>query len=306
MRVQEQTTLGKPVSMAGVGLHTGVEATVVLKPAREGFGVRFVRTDLKAENGSARPLNETTIFAAPRFVRDARLGVWLENPAGASVRTVEHLMAALFLSGVDNALIEIDGPEVPILDGSACAFMDMLAEAGVKRVAAPREAIVMTSPLRIESGDRFVEVLPAPATRFDVTIDYAETAIGRRSVTIDLSEGGVERLVQARTFCSLGEIEGMRAAGLALGGSLDNAIVVDGARLLNPAGLRDPDEFVLHKALDLIGDLALLGAPLQGLVRAYKPGHDLNTRLARLIAESASASERRPMREAARDERLTA
>lgn len=296
------------MTVSGVGLHTGIAARAVLKPASEDFGVRFLRTDITDQDGAPRLLHEATISAAPRFVRDTRLGVCLENQSGVIVRTVEHLMAALRLSGIDNALIEIDGPEIPILDGSAAGFMEALAEAGTAAQTAPRMAFAPHAPIRVESGDRFVEVLPAPATRIEVAIDFRDAAIGRRSVAFSLAEGVelIERLARARTFCSLSEVEAMRAAGFALGGSLENAIVVDGGRLLNPAGLRDPDEFALHKALDLIGDLALLGAPVRGHIRAHKPGHDLNTALARRIAEEAGLVDRQPLPVAPAEQRLRA
>jgi UDP-3-O-[3-hydroxymyristoyl] N-acetylglucosamine deacetylase len=290
MRVDDQNTVAKSVAVSGVGLHTGEAAQLVLMPAQDCFGVKFVRTDLLARGEFS--VAEATIAAAPRFVRDARLGVWLENVSGVSVRTVEHLMAALSLSGVDNVLIEIDGPEVPILDGSAAAFMDLIREAGLKPLAAPRRTLVIEQPIRVESGDRYIEALPSEQARLEVTIDFEDEAIGRQSLAFSPIEDAamIARLVSARTFCLLSEVEAMRAAGLGRGGSLDNAVVVDGGRLLNAAGLRDPNEFVLHKALDLIGDLALTGAQVKGLIRAHKPGHDLNTRLAAQILAPETAA----------------
>lgn len=290
MRVDDQKTVAKSVAVSGVGLHTGDPSQLVLMPAQESFGVKFLRTDLVARGGFS--LAEATIEAAPRYVRDARLGVLLENASGASVRTVEHLMAALSLSGVDNVLIEIDGPEVPILDGSAAAFMDLVREAGLKALAAPRRMLVIEAPIRVENGDRYIEALPSETARLEVTIDFEDQAIGRQSLAFSPREDAamIARLVTARTFCLLSEVEAMRAAGLGRGGSLDNAVVVDGGRLLNAAGLRDPNEFVLHKALDLIGDLALTGVEVRGLIRAHKPGHDLNTRLAAQILEPETAA----------------
>lgn len=289
MSVQIQKSIARPVTLSGVGLHTGEPAQLVLMPAQAFFGVSFVRTDLLAQRGGAFSLDAATIPVSPRLVRDARLGVWLENAAGASVRTVEHLLAALSLAGVDNVLIEIDGPEVPILDGSAGEFLDLIRGAGVKPLDAPRRAIVVDEPVRIDHGERFVEALPCDTAEIEVTIDFEDAAIGRQSIAFRLGDEAVaKRLATARTFCLLREVEAMRAAGLGRGGSLDNALVVDGDRLLNESGLRDPQEFVLHKALDLIGDLALVGAPIVGHIRAHKLGHDLNTRLAGRLADVAS------------------
>lgn len=307
MRVDDQKTVAKSVAVAGVGLHTGDPAQLVLMPAQDSFGVKFLRTDLVARAGLS--LAEATIEAAPRYVRDARLGVWLENSSGVSVRTVEHLMAALSLSGIDNVLIEVDGPEVPILDGSAAAFMDLIREAGSKALGAPRRTLVIGAPIRVECGDRYVEALPSDKARLEVTIDFEDQAIGRQSLAFSPGEDAeiVARLASARTFCRLSEVEAMRAAGLGRGGSLDNAVVVDGDRLLNASGLRDPQEFVLHKTLDLMGDLALTGAEVRGLIRANKPGHDLNTRLAAQILEPEAAA-RLAVEHAVRprQERLTA
>lgn len=305
MRIQVQATLAKAVAVSGVGLHTGERTEIVLMPAEASFGVRFLRTDLLA----ARSFDEIVIPASPRLVRDARLGVRLENASGVSVRTVEHLMAAFALSGVDNLLVEVDGPEIPILDGSAAAYMEMIRRAGLKSLGVPRRALDITAPIRVERGERFVEALPSETPRIEVTIDFEDSAIGRQSVAFspDDSAATIERLARARTFCLLSEVEAMRAAGLGRGGSLDNALIVDRGRLLNASGLRDPDEFVLHKTLDLIGDLALLGAPVRGLIRAHKPGHDLNTRLAaRILDEAAEAGQSRVPVEPARERRLTA
>lgn len=305
MRIQQQTTLAAPVAVSGVGLHTGEPVGIVLMPAQDSFGISFLRTDLLA--GSA--FDEVVIPASPHFVRDARLGVRLENPSGVSVRTVEHLMAALALSGVDNALIEVDGPEIPILDGSAAAYMEMIRRAGLKSLGVPRRSIEITATIRVECGERFVEALPSETPHIEVTIDFEDSAIGRQSVAFspDDGPGMIERLARARTFCRLSEVESMRAAGLGRGGSLDNALVVDGGRLLNASGLRDPEEFALHKTLDLIGDLALLGAPVRGFIRAHKPGHDLNTRLAARILDAAREAGQSPIpAEPARERRLTA
>lgn len=294
MRVQEQTTLSTSAGASGISLHFGVETRIVLHPAPAGSGVAFRRTDLQGENGAPRPAGETTVRARPQSLADTRLGVRLENAAGVSVMTVEHLMAAFALAGVDNALVEIDGPEIPAFDGSAAPILRLIAQAGLSPLGAAREAFEASAVLRIEDGDRFIELRPACDRRIAISIDFPDAAIGRQSVEFSLDDGAAAaRAAAARTFCRLEDVEAMRAAGFARGGSLDNAVVVDGARLLNPGGLRDPEEFALHKALDLIGDLYLLGAPLYGRIRAHKPGHDLNTRLVRRIAADPACARRR-------------
>lgn len=307
MRVQEQTTLAKAASASGPALHTGAETRIVLRPAPADTGVVFRRMDMRGENGRPRPPQETSIPASPASVIDTRLGVRLGNAAGATVMTVEHLMAAFALAGVDNALVEAYGPEIPAFDGSAAPILRLIEQTGLRRLGAPRQILEARAPIRVEDGPRFIELTPGPNRRLDVTIDFPDPAIGRRSVALDLDEpAGRARLAAARTFCRLQDVEAMRAAGLALGGALSNAIVVDGPRILNPEGLRDPDEFALHKALDLLGDLYLAGAPICGHIRAMRPGHDLNARFARRLIEDLAATERRVIPLQGEAERLSA
>lgn len=306
MRVQEQTTLSKVASASGVALHAGVETRIVLRPAMAGTGIVFRRMDLKTAKGGPRPANETTIQARPQSVVDARLGVRLQNAAGAFVMTVEHLMAGFVLCGVDNALVEVHGPEIPAFDGSTAPIITLIEQAGLRPLAAAREAIEARAVVRIEDGDRFIELSPAEGRIVEVSIDFPDPAIGVQTIAFSLEEGTapVARLASARTFCLLSDVEPMRAAGFGRGGSLDNSIVVDKGKVLNPAGLRDPQEYVLHKALDLIGDLSLLGAPIYGRIRAHKPGHDLNTRFTRKVAGDLASFERRVI--AVEEARLTA
>lgn len=273
-----QRTLASTIGTAGVGLHTGIGVKAVLRPAPAGAGVVFRRTDLD------KALDSTLIPARADFVSETRLGVTLRNKAGAEVSTVEHLLAAIFLAGIDNILIELDGPEAPVLDGSAARWADIIRHAGLARQEAARYALIVDRPYRAESGERFVEITPYSGCVLEVGVEYPDEAIGRQDVRLSLAEPrDIERILRARTFCAARDVDAMREAGLALGGSLDNAVVVDGARILNEGGLRDPQEFALHKTLDLIGDLALVGAPLIGRIKAWKSGHDLHTALARLI-----------------------
>lgn len=273
-----QHTLGSAATTAGIGLHSGLGVTMKLKPAPPGAGVVFRRVDLD------RPLDATLVPARADFVAETRLGVVLRNRAGAEVATIEHLLAALFLCGIDNAIVELDGPETPIFDGSAARHADMIRSLGRVVQNAPRYALVVDRPYRIESSDRFIEIVPWGGRILDVAVEYPDRAIGAQTISVSLdSPLDVGRILHARTFCALKDVEAMRQAGYGLGGSLDNAVVVDEGRILNEGGLRDPQEFVLHKTLDIIGDLALIGAPMIGRVRARKSGHDLHTALSRLI-----------------------
>jgi UDP-3-O-[3-hydroxymyristoyl] N-acetylglucosamine deacetylase len=285
MRVIEQTTLSRPAAVAGRALHSGAPVRAVLRPANGDSGITFRRMDV--------PADERAIEVARGAVLDTRRAMTIANSRGASISTVEHVLAALSLAGVDNALIEIDGAEAPILDGSARGWFEAIERAGIRRLAAPRSALRIMSPIEVSESDRFVRAEPADGRLFDVAIDFPDVAIGAQSVSLDIdSPADRRRVASARTFCRLSEIEQLRALGLSAGGSLENAVVVDGDRVLNPEGLRDPCEFALHKALDLIGDLALAGAPIIGRITARKPGHDLNARFVQALLQSVAAIER--------------
>ena len=274
-----QTTLATPVRFFGVALHSGVLSTVTIKPAIASSGIVFAR---KGENGCDR------ISATASAVVRTKLGTTISNGGGFEVSTIEHLMAALSICGVSNAFIEIDGPELPILDGSARDFVEGLRGAQIVKLKESATRLVVKTPIEVVDEDRFVRVVPSANSRLQVTIDFEERAIGKN--TIDLDLGDLDELIgrvgAARTFCRLEDIEAMREAGLAKGGSLDNAIVVDQGKILNDSGLRHEDEFVCHKALDLIGDLALIGMPLQGHVFAYRCGHDLNVAFANAVIQA--------------------
>ena len=208
MRVQLQTTLRKAAAAGGLALHSGVETRIVLKPASAGVGILFRRTDLAATRGRAAALTANSIVAGPLSIVDARLGVRLANADGVSVMTVEHLLAAFALCGVDNALVEVFGAELPIFDGSATPFVDLIVQAGVAPLSAPREAIDIRAPVRVDDGDRFVEVRPDPGRIIDIAIDFEDSAIGRQteSFSLDDAEGLLARLAAARTFCTLKDL----------------------------------------------------------------------------------------------------
>lgn len=267
-----QRTLRAPIGCTGVGLHTGRKVSLTLRPADEDRGIAFRRLDLPD-----RPL----IPARWDHVVDTRRNTTLGLPGRpeVSVGTVEHLLAALVGSGVDNAIVEIDGPEVPIMDGSAAPFVFLIECAGLVTQGAVRQVVDILRPVRVEEGGASVSLLPDPCRvpTYEMEIDFPSSAIRRQHRVLRLAPGAFKRdLARARTFGFVEEIEALREAGLARGGSLDNAVVLRGATVLNAGGLRFTDEFVRHKILDLVGDLALAGALVRGRVVAKRAGHRLN------------------------------
>jgi UDP-3-O-[3-hydroxymyristoyl] N-acetylglucosamine deacetylase len=275
-------TLRAAISCVGRGLHSGADVTLVLVPAPAGAGITFRRTDLGLD-----------IAARYHNVVDTRLCTVVGEGA-ARVGTVEHLMAALAASGIDDLVVEVDGPELPILDGSAANFLFLIESAGIVEHGGARQTIEILRPVRVARDESFAELRPrAPGgSGFDlaVSIEFAAPAIGAQALSLTLTpETFATELAAARTFTLAGEIEALREAGLAKGGSLANAIVVDGETVLNPAGLRWPDEFVRHKMLDVVGDLALAGAPISGRFIGHRTGHAINNLLLRtLFADAAN------------------
>ena len=268
-----QHTLKAPIGCVGIGVHSGRRAQLHLIPAAPDHGIVFRRVDIGVD-----------IPARFDHVVDTRFCTVLGHAADkrARVGTVEHLMAALSACGVDNALVEVDGPEVPILDGSANPYVFLIDCAGRVAQDAPRRVIEVHRTVRVSDGAAWAELRPAPARGFEMamSIDFAAAAIGSQALSVRLTADTFRRdIALARTFTMAADVERLRENGLALGGSLDNAVVVDGARVLNPSGLRRPDEFVRHKLLDAVGDLALAGSPLQARFVASRSGHTLNNKL---------------------------
>jgi UDP-3-O-[3-hydroxymyristoyl] N-acetylglucosamine deacetylase len=263
-----QTTLARRVSLSGVGVHSGKPASVSLVPAEADRGIVFQRIDTEGRDVEI-PAIWSNVVATELCTVLGRDGV--------AVSTVEHLMAALRACGVDNLLVEVDGPEMPILDGCADQFVAAIAEAGIRQLRAPRQVIRVLAPVRVDSGDAFVELLPGDGTRYDVTIDFSSQLIGRQSFVFDLGSGGFARdVARARTFGFMRDVEKLWSLGYAMGSSLENSVAIGEDRILNPEGLRWNDEFVRHKTLDAIGDLALAGMPFRGHFRSFKGGHRLN------------------------------
>ena len=279
-----QTTLRSSARLEGAGLHTGRPARVVIHPAAFGHGIRFRRSDL----------GRATIGASWDGVAPSELCTRLEG-RGVEISTVEHLMAALAGCCVTDALVEIDGPEPPILDGSALPFVEAIEEAGLRVSGRPARAIEILAPMEVRAGDASARLEPTgPWGRghlsIDFAIDFPDAAIGRQHRCLTLRPGVFAcELAAARTFCRSSDVEAMRARGLALGGSLGNAVVVEGASVLSPGGLRWPDEAVRHKMLDAVGDLALAGAPIHGRYVGRRAGHRLTNRLLRALFAEPSA-----------------
>jgi UDP-3-O-[3-hydroxymyristoyl] N-acetylglucosamine deacetylase len=276
-----QTTLKSAITLVGTGLHSGRPVRMTLRPADSG-GIRFRRVDVTDR--------DNVVPARYDHVNDTRLSTGLANSAGVTVSTVEHLMAAFAGCGVHNAIVDLDGPEVPIMDGSARRFVGAILRVGLRETDARLRAIEILVPVRHEEGGAMAELLPAPELSIAFEIDFPGTAIGRQDGALGMANGAFLReLADCRTFCRLAEVEAMQSAGLALGGSLENAIVVDGMRILNPGGLRRADEFVRHKMLDALGDLALAGAPIIGAYRAVRGGHATTNRLLRRLFDTPGA-----------------
>jgi UDP-3-O-[3-hydroxymyristoyl] N-acetylglucosamine deacetylase len=282
--VLKQRTLKKKVSATGVGLHNGEKVKLTLRPAAIDTGIVFRRTDLPGM---------PEIQATPDAVSDTRMCSALERN-GARVATVEHVMSALAGLGVDNVIVEVDASEIPIMDGSSGPFIFLLQSAGITEQDAAKKFMRITKPIQISEEDKWVKFEPYHGFKMDFTIDFAHPVFESSSsnVKIDFADNSyISEISRARTFGFMHEVEYLRANGLARGGSLDNAIVLDEFRVLNSDGLRYEDEFVKHKVLDAIGDLYMLGHPLLGSYAAYKSGHGLNNKLIRALLADASAWE---------------
>jgi UDP-3-O-[3-hydroxymyristoyl] N-acetylglucosamine deacetylase len=266
-----QTTLRDRVTISGSGVHSNAPVTVVLHPADANSGVVFLRTGLPRGR-------ERLIEAKWSKVSQTQLCTVIGDGDKASVATVEHLLAALAGLGVDNALVEIDGPEAPIMDGSAAPFVEAIDDVGVVSLTAPRRYLKILKPVRVERGAAYAEFRPADrGFTFDVEIDFSTRAIGRQRKVFELEPASFRRdIARARTFGFVGDVERLWKMGFALGSSLENSVALDGDQIVNPEGLRYRDEFVRHKTLDSIGDLALAGAPIIGAFKTYMPGHAMN------------------------------
>lgn len=279
-----QRTVKTLVSATGVGLHTGARVNLVLRPAPANTGIVFRRTDL---------VEPRDFRVTPESVTDTRLCSALEGN-GARVATVEHLMSALAGLGIDNLYIDLDGPEIPILDGSAAPFVYLLQSAGIEYLNVPKRFIRVKQTVRVEEGDKWAEFAPYEgyALTFRIDFDHPVFRHTAKEMHIDFArQSYLKEVSRARTFGFMNEVEYLRSNGLALGGTLDNAIVMDEFRVLNNDGLRYADEFVKHKILDAVGDLYLTGHPILGSFTAFKSGHGLNNKLLRALMADGAAWE---------------
>ena len=269
-------TIVAPAIIAGVGVHTGRRVRLAVRPAPSGTGIVYVRTDITDRDNRIPVSGEAVV--------DARLNTMIENGAGVRLSTIEHLMAAFAALGVSNAVIEVDGPELPILDGSALEFVQLLDRAGFRQQPTPQRYIEILETVHVVEGDKHAALLPCDRYEMRFEIDFPSAVIGNQVIDFVVDEPTFRKdIMAARTFGFAHEVEALRQAGLARGGSLENAVVIDGDEILNPGGLRMEREFVRHKALDAIGDLYVLGAPLLGRYEGYKAGHALNNRLVRAL-----------------------
>ncbi|BCD67574.1 UDP-3-O-acyl-N-acetylglucosamine deacetylase [Nitratiruptor sp. YY09-18] len=273
----KQRTIKKPVEIVGIGLHKGVPVRMRLEPAQENSGITFYRKDKKRY-----------IKLSPANVVDTKMATVIGNK-DALISTIEHLMSAVYSYGIDNLLIILDNDEVPIMDGSAISYCMLLDEAGIAEQKALKKVMKITAPVEIREGNKYVKLEPSESFTLDFTIDFSHPVIGKEHMVFDFStKEYIKEIAKARTFGFLHEVQYLRSIGLALGGSLENAIVLDDKKVLNSEGLRYSDEFVRHKILDAIGDLSLLGMPLMGRYEAFAGSHKLNHQLTLALLESKS------------------
>lgn len=275
----KQRTLAKSVSATGVGLHSGERVMLTLHPAPENHGIAFRRTDLSGGQGEI-------IYLSPFLINDTRLSSTVVTEYGVRVGTIEHIMSALAAYGVDNVLIELNAPEIPIMDGSSLPFIFLLQDAGIVEHQAPKRFLKILKTVEINEAGKMVRFSPYDGFKVALTIEFDHPVFNQSPPRFEIDFAGqnyIEEIARARTFGFMQEVEMMRAHNLGLGGNLSNAIVIDETDVLNPDGLRYPDEFVRHKILDAIGDLYILGHPIIGAFEGYKSGHAINNALLRKV-----------------------
>ncbi len=262
-----QKTISKPLKFEGIGLHSGKKSKITLIPAANNQGVIFKRVDVKQNN---------LIKASYQNVVSARLCTTLQNENGLKVSTVEHLMAALYVAGIDNVIIEIDNEEVPIMDGSAKIFLEKLKRTETKNLISKRKYLKILDKIELINGNRKISIEPHNSFKVDFQLEYQNKIIGNQMNCVDFENDNLKEVIEARTFCLYEDIEKIKKSGLAKGGSLDNAVVVDNNKVLNKDGLRNKNEFVNHKILDLAGDFLLSGYRIFGKITCYQGGHELS------------------------------
>jgi len=264
----KQTTISKPVDLVGIGLHKGVPVNLRLEPLEADRGIEFYRSDVNV-----------SIPLKPENVVDTQMATVI-GKEGYFISTIEHLLSAVYAYGIDNLKVIVDADEIPVMDGSSASFCMLLDEAGLTELAAPKKIIRIKKEVTVKEGDKYVTLSPSNDLKYDFTIKFSHPVINEQSFTLNFTKAEYkDNISKARTFGFLHEVQYLRSKGLALGGSLDNAVVLDDKKVLNPEGLRFPDEFVRHKLLDAIGDMSLLGVNFIGSYEAFAGSHDLNHKL---------------------------
>lgn len=279
-----QTTIKSTVVFTGTGLHTGKSVRVAVHPASAEYGIWFRRTDI----------NDLDPFIPARWdrVSNTELNTRISNEDGVGVSTIEHLMAALSGCGIHNALVEIDGPEVPLLDGSSAPFVSGILSRGVRKLDMPVRAIRVLRPVHVRHGNAMATLMPSDELKIEFEIDFSDTAIGHQEKALNMANGAfVHELCNSRTFCRQADIDAMRSRGLIMGGSVTSAVVVDGEKVVTPGGMRHRDEPVRHKMLDALGDLSLAGAPILGRYVGQRAGHAMTNKLLRALFADPTAFE---------------
>ncbi len=290
----KQTTIAKKVEGIGIGLHKGEPIKIVLEPLDANCGVVFYRKD-----------KNLSIKAAPQNVVNTQMATVIGDKSGVFISTIEHLMSAINGFGIDNIRIVLDANEVPVMDGSSISFCMMLNEAGIKKLDADKKAMIIKREICVEEGSKFVKFSPSYEPKFDYTISFNNEVIGRQNFVFKFNKQNyIKEIARARTFGFLKDVQMLRAKNLALGGSLENAVVIDGTKILNPDGLRFENEFVRHKILDAVGDLALIGMPIFGDYTAFAGSHDLNHKLTLEVLSDSKNYEIITLREVANAQEL--
>ena len=271
-----QTTIKKKISTSGIGLHKGDIINLTLKPSKPNSGITFIRTDIEGD------LAKRSILANYKNVSDTNMCTTIKNETDCKISTIEHLMAALSGSGVDNIDIEVNGPEVPIMDGSSKQFIDLIENSGLVKLSKKRKFLKITKKIEIIDGDKKCSLSPDKNMKFFASIDFSDKVIGKQEASINLEKFSFkDNVSKARTFGFMRDVEALRMSGLGLGGSLDNCVIIDNNEVINAEGLRFENEFVVHKLLDAVGDIFTSGYRIQGEYKGYLCGHHMNNLLLR-------------------------
>jgi UDP-3-O-[3-hydroxymyristoyl] N-acetylglucosamine deacetylase len=281
-----QTTIKSKISTSGIGLHKGDLIEITLKPSKSNSGINFIRTDIEGD------ISERTILASYQNVSDTNMCTTIKNKSDCKISTIEHLMAALSGSGVDNIDIEINGPEVPIMDGSSKQFIDLIENAGLSKLSEKRKFLKITRNIEIVDGEKKCSLSPSNNMNFFASIDFSDKVIGKQEASINLENFNFkDNVSKARTFGFMRDVEALRMSGLGLGGSLDNCIIIDDNEVINSEGLRFENEFVVHKLLDAVGDIFTSGYRIQGEYRGYLCGHHMNNLLLKELFDNEDSFE---------------